>query len=105
MDNLYDLQCLQECLTCWLRRVDQVDKIGRPLLSVQMSLFLYSERCISEVILDEMENLDDPIDNKRTILLSTICTAVSSDDKNIKILAKVLSEFEETRELANKLLK
>ena len=69
-----------------------------------MSLLLYSERCISEVILDEMENLDDPIDSKRTTLLSTICTAVSSDDKNIKILAKVLSEFEKTRELANKLL-
>ena len=72
---------------------------------VQMSQLLYSERCISEVILDEVETLEVSVDNKRTTLLSAIRTAVSSDHKNINVLAKVLSKFEETRELADKLLK
>ena len=71
---------------------------------VQMSQLLYSERCISEAILDEMETLEVSVDNKRTTLLSAIRTAVSSDHKNIKVLAKVLSKFEDTKELADKLL-
>ena len=72
---------------------------------VQMSQLLYSEKCISEVILDEVENLEVSVDNKRTTLLSAMRTAVSSEYKNIKMLAKVLFKFEETRELADKLLK
>ena len=71
---------------------------------VQMSQMLYSERCISEVILDEVETPEVSVDNKRTTLLSAVRTAVSSDHKNMKVLAKVLSKFEETRELADKLL-
>ena len=71
---------------------------------VQMSQLLYSEKCISEVILDEVETLEVSIDNKRTALLSAIGTAVSSDYKNIKVIAKMLSKFEETREVADKLL-
>ena len=31
LDHCYDVvRCLQECLTCWLRRVDKVGEIGRP---------------------------------------------------------------------------
>ena len=71
---------------------------------VQMSQLLYSERCISEVILDETEKLEVSVDNKRTTLLSAVRIAVSSDHKNIKVLANVLSKFQETRELADKLL-
>ena len=71
---------------------------------VQMSQLLYSERCITEAILDEVETLEVSVDNKRTNLLSAVRTAASSDHKNIKVLAKVLSKFEETRELADKLL-
>ena len=71
---------------------------------VQMSQLLYSERCISEVILDEVETVEVSVDNKRITLLSAVRIAVSSDHKNIKVLAKVLSKFEETKELADKLL-
>ena len=28
------VRCLQECMTCWLRRVDQVDERGRPTWDV-----------------------------------------------------------------------
>ena len=31
------VRCLQECLTCWLRRVDQVDENGRPSWDVLVS--------------------------------------------------------------------
>ena len=56
---------------------------------VQMSQLLYSGRCISEVILDEVETLEVSINNKRIALLPAIGTAVSSDHNNIKVLAKV----------------
>ena len=69
-----------------------------------MSQLLYSKRCISEMVLDDVETLDDLVDNKRITLLSAIHTAVSSDHKYIKVLAEVLSEFEETKQIADKLL-
>ena len=31
------VRCLQECLTCWLRRVNQVDENGRPSWDVLVS--------------------------------------------------------------------
>ena len=30
-------RCLQECMTCWLRRVDKVDEKGRPSWDVLVS--------------------------------------------------------------------
>ena len=30
-------RCLQECLTCWLRRIDKVDEKGRPTWDVLAS--------------------------------------------------------------------
>ena len=84
---------------------EQIQSAGQVLIyPAQMSQLLYSERCINEVTLDEVETLQGVVDNKRTTLLSAVRAAVSSDHKNIKVLAKVLSEFEETRELADKLL-
>ena len=83
----------------------QIQSAGQVLIyPAQMSQLLYSERCITEVTLDEVETLEGEVDNKRRTLLSAVRNAVSSDHKNIKVLAKVLSEFEETRELADKLL-
>ena len=83
----------------------QIQSAGQVLIyPAQMSQLLYSERCINEVTLDEVETLEGMVDNKRKTLLSAVRNAVSSDHKNIKVLAKVFSEFEETRELANKLL-
>ena len=83
----------------------QIQSAGQILIyPAQMSQLLYSERCITEVTLDEVETLEGMVDNKRKTLLFAVRNAVSSDHKNIKVLAKVLSEFEETRELADKLL-
>ena len=83
----------------------QIQSAGQVLIyPAQMSQLLYSERCITEVTLDEVETLEGEVDNKRKTLLSAVRNAVSSDHKNIKVLAKVLSDFEETRELADKLL-
>ena len=70
---------------------------------VDVSQLLYSERCISERTLDEMEILDCSLDEKKPILLTAICAAVSSDHKSLKILAKVLFKFEEMRSLGNKI--
>ena len=84
---------------------EQIQSAGQVLIyPAQMSQLLYSERCINEVTLDEVETLEGMVDNKRKTLLSAVRNTVSSDLKNIKVLAKVLSEFEETRELADKLL-
>ena len=71
---------------------------------VQVSQLLYSERCISETTLDEIETLESSLDDKKTTLLTAISTAVSSDHKKLKVLGTVLSKFEETRSLANEIL-
>ena len=70
---------------------------------VDVSQLLYSERCISERTLDEIEALESSADNKKTILLTAIHTAVSLDHLKLKMLATVLSKFDKTRALANKL--
>ena len=70
---------------------------------VDVSQLLYSERCISERTLDEIETPESSADNKKTILLTAICAAVSSDHKALKTFATVLSKYEETRALAKKL--
>ena len=77
-----------------------VDALSQCLINpVNVSQLLYSERCISEAILDEMETLGDSYD-KKTTLLSAIQTGVSSDHKKLKALATVLSKFEETKLLS-----
>ena len=71
---------------------------------VKMSQVLFSERCISEETLDKMETLEGPFNEKKTSLLSAIHTAVSSDHKKLKPLATVLSKFEETQGLAERII-
>ena len=44
-----------------------------------------------------METLEVGLDEKKTTLLSAIHTAISSDQKKLKVLATVLSNFEETK--------
>ena len=70
---------------------------------VDVSQLLYSERCISERTLDEIETFESSADNKKTILLTAVRAAVSSHHKNLKTFATVLSKYEETKALANKL--
>ena len=67
---------------------------------VKVSQLLFSEKCISEETLDKMESLKGSPDEKKTTLLSAIHTAISSDCKKLKVLATVLSKFEETRLLS-----
>ena len=70
---------------------------------VDVSQLLYSERCISERTLDEIETLESSPDNRKTILLTAVRAAVSLDHVMLKVFATVLSKFDETRVLANKL--
>ena len=75
-----------------------------PLKSlVKASQVLYSERCINETTLDKMETLEDTLDEKTTTLLSAIQTAVSSDHKKLNVCTAVLSMFEETKLLSERL--
>ena len=71
---------------------------------VQVSQLLYSERCISEITLDEVETLESSMNDKKTTLLRAISTAVSSDHRKLNILATTLSKFEEMSSIAHKLL-
>ena len=50
-----------------------------------------------------MESLEGTLDEKKTTLLSAIQKAVSSDHKKLKILATVLSKFENTKQLSEKI--
>ena len=67
---------------------------------VKVSQLLFSEGCIGEETLDEIEMLEGTSDEKKTTLLSAIRTPVSSDSKKLKMLATVLSKFEETKDLS-----
>ena len=71
---------------------------------VKVSQLLFSDKCISEATLEEMETLEGLIDEKKTTLLSAILTAVSSDYKKLKVLATVLSKFEETQGLSERII-
>ena len=77
-----------------------IDKLSKCHIDpVKVSQFLYSERCVSEVMLDEIETLKGTLDEKKTTLLSAIQTSVSSD-----ALARVLSKFEETKFLSDQII-
>ena len=71
---------------------------------VKVSQFLFSERCITEDTLDKMEKLEGSLDEKKTTLLCAIHTAISSDCKKLKVLATVLSKFEETKMLSKNII-
>ena len=73
---------------------------------VQVSQLLYNKRCISEATLDEMERIDQSrsLDDKKTTLLTAIQETVSSDYRKLKDIATVLSDVEETRDIANRIM-
>ena len=82
-----------------------IDKLSKCHIDpVKVSQFLYSERCVSEVTLDEIETLKGTLDEKKTTLLSAIHTATSSDHKKLKTLATVLSKFKETKMLSQRII-
>ena len=81
------------------------DTLSQCLINpVKVSQLLFSERCISEETLDKMESLQGSPDEKKTTLLSAIHTVISSDHKKLKMLATVLSKFEETKTLSEKII-
>ena len=51
-----------------------------------------------------METLEGSLNEKKTCLLSAIHTAISSDQKKLKVLATVMSKFEETKMLFEKMI-
>ena len=69
---------------------------------VKVSQLLFSEKCISETTLDEMETLEGSLDEKNTTLLFAICTAVSSDHTKLKVLTTVLSTFQKAYVLSER---
>ena len=50
-----------------------------------------------------METLDSLVD-KKTTLLSAVHTTISLDHKKLKVIAIVLSTFEETKNLSEKII-
>ena len=81
------------------------DTLSQCLINpVKVSQLLFSERCISEETLDVMETMEGILNEKKTTLLSAIHTAVSSDHKKLIMLATVLSKFEETRTLSERII-
>ena len=71
-----------------------------------MSQLLYNKRCISEATLDEMERIDQSrsLDDKKTTLLTAIQETVSNDYRKLKDIATVLSDVEETKDIANRIM-
>ena len=72
-----------------------------------MSQLLYNKRCISEATLDEMERIDQndrSLDDKKTILLTAMQETVSRDYRKLKDIAMVLSDVEETRGIADRIM-
>lgn len=70
---------------------------------MKMAQMLFSYKCISETTLNEVEILENSFDAKKRTLLSAISGVVSLDHKTLKVLATVLSKFEETRIFSHKL--
>ena len=87
-------------------RRTSIDTLSQSLINpVKVSQqLLFSERCISKATLDEMKILKRSLDEKKTTLLSAIHTAISSDHKKLKVLATVLSKFEETQGLSERII-
>ena len=82
-----------------------IDELSKCTINpVKMSQLLFSKRCINETTLNKTETLEDTLDKKKTILLSAIQTAISSDQKKVYALATVLSKFEETKLLSERII-
>ena len=71
---------------------------------VKVSQLLFSEKCINEETLDKIETLEGVENDKLKTLLSAIHTAVSLDHNKLKVLMTVLSKFEETKQLSERII-
>ena len=70
---------------------------------LEVAKLLCDEKCISEAELNEIKRLEGSFLERNTALLSIIRTAVSLDHTKLKQLASVLSKFEETKMLAERI--
>ena len=70
---------------------------------VKASQLLYSEKCIEEEALDEMETLDGETKDKKTTLLTAIHKSLSSNCEKLGVIVSIMSKFEETKFLAENL--
>lgn len=83
---------------------EHYDQISEALLHpIQMSQHLYSVGCIGESTLDEMEAANKTSDERKAVLLRALNIAIQFDDKKLNLLADVLSQFEETSSLSERL--
>ena len=71
---------------------------------LEVAKLLCDEKCISEVELNEIKRLERSFVKRNTALLSTIRTVISLDHTKLKGLASVLSKFEETKTLAERII-
>ena len=105
--NIY--RCSQGICVCSLVKENTlqsfIEEMSQSQINpVKVSQLLFRERFISEETLDEMESLKGSPDEKKTTLLSAIHTTISLDYKKLKVLATVLSKFEETKYLSEKII-
>ncbi|XP_019857908.1 PREDICTED: uncharacterized protein LOC109586179 isoform X1 [Amphimedon queenslandica] len=84
-----------------------IQSLNEALVSpVQVSQLLFCKRCISEATLDEMERIDQrrSLDDKKTTLLTAMQETVSSNYRKLKDIATVLSDVEQTRDIADNIM-
>ena len=84
-----------------------IQSLNEALVSpVQVSQLLYCKRCISEATLNEMERIDESrsLDDRKTTLLTGMQETVTSDYRKLKDIATVLSDVEQTRDIANEMM-
>lgn len=70
---------------------------------VTASQLLYSEKCINEKTLDEIENLEGTTRDKKTTLLEAINETLSSNYEKLGVVTSVMSKFKETKCLYEKI--
>lgn len=96
---------LQAAVTIFERHIASLRQADFDL--IQVSQELYSISCISETTLDEMEEVIDQsksLDDRKDTLLSVIRESVSKDYRKLEDIANLLSCFDETRKIADKIL-
>ena len=70
---------------------------------VKASQLLYSQKCIEEDTLDEMETLNGETKDKKTILLAAIHKSLVSNCEKLGVITSVMTKFKETKFLAENL--
>ena len=93
----YVCSLVKETLHSYIMKLSQLQ-----IDPVKVSQLLFSEKCINEETLDELETLEGSLDDKKTTLLSAICTAVSSDHTKLKALDTVLSTLHKAHVLSER---